>query len=872
MGSPLTHVTAQIRLRFMAWLILVGPIRKEQRLDGQGSDFYIPFLIFYWAKLLKLHDEAEETCDICTVSHLLPIWIETMLQVYSLDDLRSIHWHVECDCLDSFLTAIALSGQCRAPERPPGKNSAVFWVLYELVVPLWPLLLWVAFRTMVNDRTDVLQTFLDSLNTSSLDQDLFTWDDQDESALLLAVKNTALHGSYPQDWNQYMVEIDLETWSQIRQMTNRPNDIPSARQDLMGRIAALFIRWPSSPIAFFQNVVAPLDISFDHSLFAFMARTVDENYKERSTPADFESEEFWTTQNLEDWLLARSEVLCRAAWQVSSSTLERVQIMDLVLNTLPQNLTMYAFSLVLQRPESDRALLDEFLELGYNWEADFNSTPQFQLESLTSYYLNIEILLGLVEQSVVEDPSINHTIATDVYEHMNRDIYVVVARLVLLLRDPPSYKLFLASQGTEAQCLLDLLQDLLDLDSFSVVKPLISKALLRLSRESGLHPRCCTLTGLQKIGQQVTGGGFGDIWRGLVRGQGVSVKIMRIFEDSDVQAVLKEFGREALIWRQLCHPNVLPFFGLYYLGERLCLVSPWMENGHVMKFLTNKNPTNTDRLSLILDIALALQYLHEKDVVHGDLKGLNILVTPSGRACIADFGVSSIVNVMTMEFTHSTANARAGTARYQAPELFRGESQNHFGSDVYAFACVCYEIMTEKIPFYDLPNDMTVMFKVLEGKRPLRPMSWSGTRALDNVWSLMENCWGEKAEMRPSASQIVEHLIGPSIGAKTTSSTTDWDEEFTSKFRRSLQAKPLLPSVTQIERMLFGDEAAEACVECVPDNTSSDPKNEQGLSQLARAPKRPYEGEISYSNTQGNESAQRPAAKKSKPSLEIRSA
>ncbi|KAJ7828506.1 kinase-like domain-containing protein, partial [Mycena leptocephala] len=233
---------------------------------------------------------------------------------------------------------------------------------------------------------------------------------------------------------------------------------------------------------------------------------------------------------------------------------------------------------------------------------------------------------------------------------------------------------------------------------------------------------------------------------------------MRIFEESDVQTVLKEFGREALIWRQLCHPNVLPFFGLYYLGTRLCLVSPWMENGHIMKFITNKNPASTERLSLILDIALALQYLHAKDVVHGDLKGLNILVTPSGRACIADFGVSSIVNAMTMQFTHSTANSRAGTARYQAPELFRGERRNHFGSDVYAFACVCYEIMAEKVPFYDLPNDMTVMFKVLEGKRPLRPMSWSGTTALDNVWGLIESCWEGKHEMRPTAAQIVERL------------------------------------------------------------------------------------------------------------------
>jgi hypothetical protein len=69
----------------------------------------------------------------------------------------------------------------------------------------------------------------------------------------------------------------------------------------------------------------------------------------------------------------------------------------------------------------------------------------------------------------------------------------------------------------------------------------------------------------------------------------------------------------------------------------------------------------------------------------------------------------------------------------------------------------------------------------------------------------MQSCWHQQIEMRPTASRIVERLVGPSIGAKTTSSTTDWDDESTSKFRRSLQAAPLLPSVTQIERMLFGD-------------------------------------------------------------------
>ncbi|KAJ7803305.1 kinase-like domain-containing protein, partial [Mycena leptocephala] len=373
--------------------------------------------------------------------------------------------------------------------------------------------------------------------------------------------------------------------------------------------------------------------------------------------------------------------------------------------------------------------------------------------------------------------------------------------LVHFLNNPESYKQFLACRGTDAQELLDILQDFLDFDSFSVVKPLICKALLRLSRASALHPRCFTLSGLQMVGEQVAAGGFGDIWKGVASGHSVCVKAMRIFQDADVQAVLKEFGREALIWRQLCHPNLLPFFGLYYLDNRLCLVSPWMENGNVTEFLNNE--PNANRLSLILDVALGLKYLHEQNVVHGDLKAINILVTPSRRACIADFGLSSIVNALTLRFT-STTSVRGGTARYQAPELFQKGSANHFGSDVYAFACVCYEILTGRVPFHEFPNDMKVMFRVASGKRPSRPISCSGASSLDSLWELLQNCWDGRAEMRPMAPQIVERLVGPSIRA-TTTATTNWDEKYTSKFRRSLQAQPLLPSVTQIECLIFGD-------------------------------------------------------------------
>ncbi|KAJ7126292.1 kinase-like domain-containing protein, partial [Mycena epipterygia] len=278
----------------------------------------------------------------------------------------------------------------------------------------------------------------------------------------------------------------------------------------------------------------------------------------------------------------------------------------------------------------------------------------------------------------------------------------------------------------------------------------LSKALIRLSRASGLHPKCFALSGLVTVGKQVAAGAFSDIWKGLVHGQSVSIKMVRLFRDSDVEAVLKEFGREALLWRQLSHPNLLPFFGLYYLESRLCLVSPWMENGHLLEFLRNAS-ADTDRLSLILDVVMGLEYLHTEQVVHGDLKATNILITPSGRTCIADFGLSTITDAVSLRFTHSTTNVQGGTARYQAPEVLSGERPNHYGSDIYAFACVCYEILTGKAPFFEILNDIIVSIRVIAGDRPSQPE----VTVCDTIlWILLQDCWQQNPDIRPSTQQI----------------------------------------------------------------------------------------------------------------------
>lgn len=191
-----------------------------------------------------------------------------------------------------------------------------------------------------------------------------------------------------------------------------------------------------------------------------------------------------------------------------------------------------------------------------------------------------------------------------------------------------------------------------------------------------------------------------------------------------------------------------------------------------------------DILFLIFGVAQGLSHLHSREypVVHGDIRGGNILISDAGVSCIIDFGLSSVLSAE-LELIPSTKGA--GSIRWMAPELLDGcESTRE--TDVWAFAMTLLELLTEKPPYSDLVNDVAVLRYIDKGYIPCRPPTNEAQHLNDFLWSLCRLCWSVNATERPSMGEISEFLMEHTSKTQmspVTGSNSQWIENKNCKCR-----------------------------------------------------------------------------------------
>ncbi|KZT53910.1 kinase-like protein [Calocera cornea HHB12733] len=128
-------------------------------------------------------------------------------------------------------------------------------------------------------------------------------------------------------------------------------------------------------------------------------------------------------------------------------------------------------------------------------------------------------------------------------------------------------------------------------------------------------------------------------------------------------------AREVSVSLRVQHPNILPFLGSMYLAvpNGVCLVSPWMDNGNALDYIVRTHCSLPTVLGLLRGIAVGLDFLHmhTPPIVHGDIKGSNVLIDDEGQPRLADFGFARYVD---LDVIQSTPSAGYGTIAFQAPE------------------------------------------------------------------------------------------------------------------------------------------------------------------------------------------------------------
>ncbi|KAH0455032.1 hypothetical protein IEQ34_016956 [Dendrobium chrysotoxum] len=218
-----------------------------------------------------------------------------------------------------------------------------------------------------------------------------------------------------------------------------------------------------------------------------------------------------------------------------------------------------------------------------------------------------------------------------------------------------------------------------------------------------------------------------------------------------------DFWNEIFMLANLHHPNIITFYGIVWDGPResFAAITAYMVDGSLRSALINYSRFLDKRKCILIaiDVAFGMEYLHDQNIIHFDLKSDNLLVNlrdPNRPICkVGDFGLSK-VKCSTLI---SSGNPQ-GTIPWMAPELFNGRRDLISEKvDVFSFGIVMWELLMGQEPYANIPDEVIIDGIVSNTLRPSVPES------CDPEWrSLMEQCWSTEPSKRPCFIEIANKL------------------------------------------------------------------------------------------------------------------
>ena len=274
-------------------------------------------------------------------------------------------------------------------------------------------------------------------------------------------------------------------------------------------------------------------------------------------------------------------------------------------------------------------------------------------------------------------------------------------------------------------------------------------------------------------------GSFGIVYRGILHGQKVAIKVLRVPEEEGTialpQKLVDDWMRELHVMAGLRHDHIQDLRGHCLTPEGPAIVSKYYARGSMADVLRQglSNPerrgdlTWARRLQMAVDIAAGMMYLHAHSpaILHRDLKAINCFLDEHWRALVGDFGLTKQMQERNKAATSSGA---ATNPRWLAPELLTdtemGDSHYTTKTDVFAFGCTLYEMLTWKAPWWNTIH-WEILNRVGRGERPALPARLPGPdnemfESLPAFIDLMNRCWAQDPSKRPEFDEIHPFLEG----------------------------------------------------------------------------------------------------------------
>jgi serine/threonine protein kinase len=235
-----------------------------------------------------------------------------------------------------------------------------------------------------------------------------------------------------------------------------------------------------------------------------------------------------------------------------------------------------------------------------------------------------------------------------------------------------------------------------------------------------------TRLGPYEILSVIGAGGMGEVYsaRDTRLNRNVALKVLPEVFASDVERMAR-FEREAKLLASLNHPNIAAIHGLEESGSTRALVMELVEGPTLAERIAAGPIPLDEALPIAKQVAEALEYAHDHNVIHRDLKPANVKVTAEGTVKVLDFGLAkaladdpaseSLSNSPTLSAMATRQGVILGTAAYMSPEQARGKTVDK-RTDIWAFGAVLYEMLTGRTAFKG--EDVTETLAAVVMKEP----------------------------------------------------------------------------------------------------------------------------------------------------------